>query len=237
MFKLTHWDKNNWLSSRNYNLSLVNFVKSKILLSKNSLILDIGCGRANLISTFHSNLKLKKKPLGLDIIKHKDLKKNISFKKCDALNFLKTNKVKYNLILIKQTIHFFSKKKIDELLKYAKESLHDKGYLLILTLDNNKNELPSFSLMKKKLFKSLKNDKKIMKLIKKKLSNYKLFKFKYKVKIKKSIYISMIKNRYISCLLDIPKNNIKNGIKEINKKYEKIITFYDRLNCILFIKE
>ena len=47
----------------------------------------------------------------------------------------------------------------------------------------------------------------------------------------------MIKNRYISCLLDIPKNNIKNGIKEINKKYEKIITFYDRLNCILFIKE
>ena len=52
---------------------------------------------------------------------------------------------------------------IKKLLKLLKKSLNPKGKILIFTLDTNKNEIPTFKLMKLKLNKSLKRDKKIFK--------------------------------------------------------------------------
>ena len=37
----------------------------------------------------------------------------------------------------------------------------------------------------------------------------------------------MIKDRYISCLLKLSNQDIKNGINEINSKYKKKIQFID----------
>ena len=45
--------------------------------------------------------------------------------------------------------------------------LKPNGKIFIFTLDTNKNELPTFNLMKIKLLQSLKKDKKILELIKK----------------------------------------------------------------------
>ena len=50
MKKLKNWDNKTWLSSKLYISQFNKFLKTKINFNKNSKILDIGCGRANIIS-------------------------------------------------------------------------------------------------------------------------------------------------------------------------------------------
>ena len=50
MKKLKNWDNKTWLSSKSYISQFNKFLKIKSNLNKNSKILDIGCGRANIIS-------------------------------------------------------------------------------------------------------------------------------------------------------------------------------------------
>ena len=81
MDQLKNWDNKTWLSSMQYISSFKNFLKSNTEISKNSKVLDIGCGRANIISYLHKQYKFKSKPIGVDIIKNRGVKKNIIFKK------------------------------------------------------------------------------------------------------------------------------------------------------------
>ena len=233
---LKNWDNKTWLSTTKYILSFKNFLKSKTKITKNSKILDIGCGRANIISYLHKQYKFDNKPVGIDIIKNKNIKKNIIFKKIDAVKYLKKKDILYDLILIKQTIHFFSKKKINYLLDLAKNKLDKDGQILIFSLKTKKNEIPCFKIMKSKLSESLKRDEDLIKLIKKNLKNYKTHNFDFKVNLTKFKYIRMIKNRYISCLLDISDKAIKKGINEIKSNYKNQIKFTDTLNCINYKK-
>ena len=133
MKKLKNWDNKTWLSSKSYISQFNKFLKTKINLCKNSKILDIGCGRANIISALQKKYKFKNKPIGIDVVANKDVKKNIIFRKIDALKYLK-KKEKYDLILIKQTVHFFTKTKLNHLLNFAKKSLNTKGKILIFSL-------------------------------------------------------------------------------------------------------
>ena len=134
MKRLENWDNKTWLSSEQYISSFNNFLKSKIRFNKNTQILDVGCGRANIRSALQKMYKFNNKAVGIDIVKNKDVKKNIIFKKIDAVNFLKKTDVLFDLILIKQTIHFFSKKQIRSLLNLAKKKLDKNGQILIFSL-------------------------------------------------------------------------------------------------------
>ena len=89
MKKLKNWDNKTWLSSEKYISSFNTFLKSKFKLSKKTQILDIGCGRANIISSLQKRYKFNIKPIGIDVVKNKDVKKNIFFVKVDAIKFLK----------------------------------------------------------------------------------------------------------------------------------------------------
>ena len=44
----------------------------------------------------------------------------------------------------------------------------------------------------------------------------------------------MLKNRYISCLLNLSSKEIEKGIIEIKSKYKKNIKFNDVLNCFIY---
>ena len=94
-----------------------------VINNKDTRILDIGCGRANIISFLQKKYKFKTKAVGIDVLKNKNTQKNILFKKSDALKYLKKGK-KFDVIIIKQTIHFFSKTKIVSLLNFAKKNLN-----------------------------------------------------------------------------------------------------------------
>ena len=236
MLSIKNWDNKTWISSAKYIQSFNNFLLKQKKLTKHSKILDIGCGRGKIMGSLSSKLKLINKPVGLDIENHKDFDKRIIFKKTNAIKYLKNNKKKFDLILIKQTIHLFNLKDIKKILAYSYSNLNIGGIILILTLDTKDNEIPTFSLMKQKLTQSFKRDnliwKKLLQLnIKKTIS-----KFNFKVKIKKNIYLKMIRQRYISTLLKFSSLQILNGINEINLKYKKNILFNDKLKCIIFTK-
>ena len=235
MKKLKNWDNKTWLSSKAYISQFNKFLKTKINFNKDSKILDIGCGRANIISALQKKYKFKNRPVGIDIIANKGIKTNIVFEKIDALKYLKKQE-KYDLILIKQTIHFFSKSNLNRLLNLAKNRLNPKGKLLIFSLKTKNNKIPCFKKMKIKLQNSLNRDEYLFKIIKKNLKNTKDFNFNFKVVISKKKYLWMIKSRYISCLLELKENEIIKGLDEIKLNYKNNIKFVDSLKCLSFSK-
>ena len=230
---IKNWDKNNWLSSKDYILSFINFLLKSKKLNANSKILDIGCGRGKIIGVLSSKLKLKNEPIGIDLINHRDKDKRFYFKKIDALSFFSLNRIKFDLIIVKQTIHLLRMNEIKTLLNQMKKSLSSTGKILILTLNPNMNEIPKFSLMNRKISKSLERDRKILKYIVKLYPKITLRHFTYKVKISKKKYIEMIKQRYISTLLGLTTKQILAGVKEINSKYNNMLKFNDKLVCII----
>jgi len=233
MFSIKNWDNKTWISSTKYIKTFNNFLLKQKKLNKESKILDIGCGRGKIIGSLSTKLKLKNKPIGLDIENHEDKDKRIIFKKISAIKYLENNKKKFDLILIKQTIHFFNLRDIKKILAYSHSSLETGGIILILTLKTKKNEIPTFALMKQKLNQSFKRDiiiwNKILQMNIKKSTS----KFNFKVKVKKKSYLNMIKQRYISTLLKFSSVQILKGVNEINLKYKKNIIFNDKLNCII----
>ena len=233
MPSLKNWDNQTWISSRKYIESFNSFILKQIKLNRDSKILDIGCGRGKIVSNLSTKLRLKNKPQGIDIINHKDKDKRIKFEKIDALSFFSKNKDKFDLILIKQTIHLLDFNKIKKLLTISKKNLNPEGRIFIFTLETDNNQLPTFKLMKKKLIKSLQRDKMILKMITKLYPHRIKKNFIYKVEIIKKSYLKMIQNRYISTLLPLTKEELLKGIKEINLKYKNNIKFNDKLICVI----
>ena len=228
---IKNWDNKTWLSSKDYIKSFNRFLTKKTKLNSKSKILDIGCGRGKILGNLSSKLSLKNKPLGIDITNHKDKDKRIIFKKINALSFFLKNKKKFDLILIKQTIHLFNLDEIKKLLDLSKKNLSPNGKILIFSLDTYNNEIPTFKLMKMELLKSLERDQKILKLITK-LHPYKKSKFIYNVKITRNKYLKMLKNRYISTLLSMSDSELQKGLNEIEYKYKNNIKFRDKLICL-----
>ena len=230
---LKNWDNKTWLSSKKYIQSLNNFLLKQKKLNRNSQILDIGCGRGKIIGSLSSKLKLINKPIGIDLVNHKDKDKRINFKKIDALSFFLTNKKEFDLILVKQTIHLLKISEIKTLLVKMKKSLRPKGKILIFTLNPYKNEIPCFTLMRSELLKSLNRDKKILRFISK-FDPKRIIKYlSYKVEISKKKYTDMISRKFMSILLGLNKEQIVTGINEINFKYKKNLKFNDKLICII----
>ena len=236
MKPLKNWDNKTWLSSEKYINSFNKFILKQVSLNKHSRILDIGCGRGKILGNLSNRLKLSKKPIGLDIENHKDKNKKIIFKKIDALSFVSKTKITFDLILIKQTIHLLKKKQAIKLLSICKDKLNPKGKIIILSLDTKRNEIPTFTLMKKKLLISLNKDEKLFNLILKNRAKMKVKKFTYEVKILKNKYLQMIKNRYISTLLNFSEEQIKDGVIEIKNNYKNKLEFKDRLICFILKK-
>ena len=233
---LKNWDNKTWLSSKKYIKSFNNFLLKQIKLNRDSQILDIGCGRGKILGSLSSKLRLKNKPIGIDIEKYKDRDRRIHFKKINAIDFIIKNKKKFDLIMIKQTIHLLKFEEIKKLIYACKMHLNENGKILILTLETSHNEIPTFLLMKRKLKKSLERDKKIIQYISKLYPKNRNKKFSFKVKISRDKYTEMIKNRYISTLLGFSLHEILKGINQINLKYEKTLSFNDKLICIILDK-
>ena len=234
MIQIKNWDNKTWLSSASYINAFNSFLLKKKKLNKNSKILDIGCGRGRIIGSLSRKLKLSNKPIGIDPIVHKDVDKSIDFRNEDIFEFFKTNESMFDLIMIKQTLHFFNKNKRKELIKTCRNNLKKNGVLIILSLNTSKNEIPCFSLMKKKLNRGLARDLIMLNSVNKILKNTKIDKFKYEVSITKDKYIKMLKQRYISCLVNLTKDQIKKGINEIKSNYSNRILFNDILICIKY---
>ena len=236
MAPLKNWDNKTWLSSHKYINYFNSFILKQVKLDRNSRILDIGCGRGKILANLSSNLRLLNKPIGIDKESHKDKSKKIIFKKIDALTFVSKTKINFDLILIKQTIHLLKRKQAIKLLSICKNKLNPNGKIIILSLDPKKNEIPTFSLMKKNLKISLNKDERLFNLIFKNKTKIIVKKFTYEVQILKIKYLQMIRNRYISTLLNFTNEQINKGIIEIKNNYGNELKFKDRLICFILKK-
>jgi len=234
MKQLKNWDNKTWLSSSSYINSFNLFLLKKKKLNKNSQILDIGCGRGKIFGDLSKKLKLASKPIGIDSIAHKDIDNRIDFRNKDVFKFFKTNQIKFDLIMIKQTLHFFNIGKRSKLIKICKNNLRKNGVLIVFSLNTVNNEIPCFKLMKQKLNRALERDSKMIKLTCKILKDNTIDKFKFKVSITKNKYIKMLKQKYISCLVNLDKKQINEGIKEINNLYPNKLIFDDVLICVKY---
>ena len=78
---IKNWDNRTWLSSQSYVNQFNKFLVKNTKLNSGSKVLDIGCGRGKIIGDLNSKLKFSFKPLGIDIVNHKDKDKRINFKK------------------------------------------------------------------------------------------------------------------------------------------------------------
>ena len=234
MKELRNWDNKTWLSTKAYISSINSFILKKKKLNKNSKILDIGCGRGKIFASISRKIKLNNKPIGVDPVNHKDVDKLIDFRNEDAFEFFKFNLNKFDLIMIKQTLHFFNKDKRRRLINICKKNLKKNGVLVILSLNTSNNEIPCFKLMKQKLDRGLKRDFRMLKSARNLLKNSKVDRFNFKVSISRNKYIQMLKQKYISCLVNLNENEINKGIKEIKDTYSKMILFKDTLICIKY---
>ena len=230
---IKNWDNKTWLSSENYINSFNNFLIKNIRINSSFRILDIGCGRGKILGSLSSKLKLKEKPLGIDIVNHKDKDKRINFKRANVSKLSLRKDEKFDLILIKQTIHLIKFDEIKKLLKLLRKNLNSNGRIFIFTLDTEKNEIPTFKLMRQKLNKSLQRDKKILKIIKNLYPHFIKKSFSFNVKITKKKYLHMIQNRYISTLIPLSKKQIDQGTQEIEQRYKSVLRFKDKLICII----
>ena len=230
---IKNWDNKTWLSSENYINSFNNFLIKNIRINSSFRILDIGCGRGKILGSLSSKLKLKEKPLGIDIVNHKDKDKRINFKRANVSKLSLRKDEKFDLILIKQTIHLIKFDEIKKLLKSLRKNLNSNGRIFIFTLDTEKNEIPTFKLMRQKLNKSLQRDKKILKIIKNLYPHFIKKSFSFNVKITKKKYLYMIQNRYISTLIPLSKKQIDQGTREIEQRYKSVLRFKDKLICII----
>ena len=123
---IKNWDNKTWLSSKDYIESFNNFLIKNIKINSNSKILDVGCGRGKILGSLRSKLRLKEKPLGIDIVNHKDKDKRINFKKTNVLNLSLKKDQKFDLILIKQTIHLMKVGEIKKIIKNIKKKCKSK---------------------------------------------------------------------------------------------------------------
>ena len=90
--------------------------------------------------------------------------------------------------------------------------------------------------MNNKLNRSLKRDKEIFDLILKAYPKLQKKYFVFNVKILKNEYLKMIKNRYISTLLNLSDKQIVDGLIEIKNRYKKELNFRDKLICLIIDK-
>ena len=56
------------------------------------------------------------------------------------------------------------------------------------------------------------------------------------MRILKTKYIQMIRDRYISTLLNFNNNQIISGINEVKNDYGNVLKFKDRLICLIIKK-
>jgi ubiquinone/menaquinone biosynthesis C-methylase UbiE len=231
---LKNWDNKTWLSSSAYIKSFNSFLLKKKRLNKNSKILDIGCGRGKIFGTLSKKIKLLNKPIGIDPVVHTDVDIALDFRNEGVFKFFKINKIKFDLIMIKQTLHFFNRNKRTKLIKTCKNNLKKNGVLIIFSLNTLNNEIPCFKLMKQKLNRGLERDSRMIKSARRLLKGNAIDRFKFKVSITKTKYIEMLKQKYISCLVSLNKKQLKKGIDEIKEIYPNNIIFNDILICIKY---
>ena len=229
-----NWDNSSWLSSKEYFTKLSNQLIKSLDIHEEIKILDVGCGRGYLLESLANKVNLINTPFGVEPVKHESsIPHYIKIINSSINSFLDVNNTKFDVVILKQVLHLLNKNEREHFYDEIKKYLHDNAKIVFIHM-NNQTEIPQFPIMKKKLKESINSHQYLSEELIKNFRLYKIENFNYNVNISSKEYLEMIRNRYISVILDLNEEEIEQGIKFIKKNYPNQLSFKDTLTIEIF---
>ena len=229
-----NWDRSSWLSSKEYFAKLSNQLIKSLDLHEEIKILDVGCGRGYLLRSLANKANLINIPFGVEPVKHEGLiPHHIKIINSSINSFLDNNNIKFDVVILKQVLHLLNRNEREYFYYKVKKHLNDNAKIVFIHM-NDQTEIPQFPIMKNRLKKSLNSHQCLLDEL---IKNFKLLKidnFNYDVNISSKEYLEMIRNRYISVILDLNEEEIEKGIEFIKKHYPNQLSFKDTLTIQVF---
>ena len=229
-----NWDRSSWLSSKEYFAKLSNQLIKSLDLHEEIKILDVGCGRGYLLRSLANKANLINIPLGVEPVKHEgSIPHHIKIINSSINSFLDNNNIKFDVVILKQVLHLLNQNEREYFYYKVKKHLNDNAKIVFIHM-NDQTEIPQFPIMKNRLKKSLNSHQYLSEEL---IKNFKLLKidnFNYDVNISSKEYLEMIRNKYISVILDLNEEEIEKGIEFIKKNYPNQLSFKDTLTIQVF---
>ena len=229
-----NWDRSSWLSSKEYFAKLSNQLIKSLDLHEEIKILDVGCGRGYLLRSLANKANLINIPFGVEPVKHEGpISHHIKIINSSINSFLDNNNIKFDVVILKQVLHLLNQNEREYFYFKVKKHLHDNAQIVFIHM-NDQTEIPQFPIMKNRLKKSLNSHQYLSEEL---IKNFKLLKidnFNYNVNISSKEYLEMIRNKYISVILDLNEEEIEKGIEFIKKHYPNQLSFKDTLTIQVF---
>lgn len=229
-----NWDRSSWLSSKEYFAKLSNQLIKSLDLHEEIKILDVGCGRGYLLRSLANKANLINIPFGVEPVKHEGpIPHHIKIINSSINSFLDNNNIKFDVVILKQVLHLLNQNEREYFYYKVKKHLYDNAKIVFIHM-NDQTEIPQFPIMKNRLKKSLNSHQYLSEEL---IKNFKLLKidnFNFNVNISSKEYLEMIRNRYISVILDLNEEEIEKGIEFIKKHYPNQLSFKDTLTIQVF---
>lgn len=229
-----NWDRSSWLSSKEYFAKLSNQLIKSLDLHEEIKILDVGCGRGYLLRSLANKANLINIPFGVEPVKHEGpIPHHIKIINSSINSFLDNNNIKFDVVILKQVLHLLNQNEREYFYYKVKKHLNDNAKIVFIHM-NDQTEIPQFPIMKNRLKKSLNSHQYLSEEL---IKNFKLLKidnFNYNVNISSKEYLEMIRNKYISVILDLNEEEIEKGIEFIKKHYPNQLSFKDTLTIQVF---
>ena len=229
-----NWDRSSWLSSKEYFAKLSNQLIKSLDLHEEIKILDVGCGRGYLLRSLVNKANLINIPFGVEPVKHEGpIPHHIKIINSSINSFLDDNNIKFDVVILKQVLHLLNRNEREYFYYKVKKHLNDNAKIVFIHM-NDQTEIPQFPIMKNRLKKSLNSHQYLSEEL---IKNFKLLKidnFNYNVNISSKEYLEMIRNKYISVILDLNEEEIEKGIEFIKKHYPNQLSFKDTLTIQVF---
>ena len=173
-------------------------------------------------------------PFGVEPVKHEGpIPHRIKIINSSINSFLDDNNIKFDVVILKQVLHLLNQNEREYFYYKVKKHLYDNAKIVFIHM-NDQTEIPQFPIMKNRLKKSLNSHQYLSEEL---IKNFKLLKidnFNYDVNISSKEYLEMIRNRYISVILDLNEEEIEKGIEFIKKHYPNQLSFKDTLTIQVF---
>jgi 2-polyprenyl-3-methyl-5-hydroxy-6-metoxy-1,4-benzoquinol methylase len=229
-----NWDRSSWLSSKQYFQELSSHLIKLLDIREDKKILDVGCGRGHLLETLALDANLINQPVGVEPVKHDDfIPQNVKIFHSSVNLFLNENNSQFDLVILKQVLHLLTLDERKNFYHDIKNHINEDAHIVFIHM-NDQTEIPLFPLMENKLNQSLKSHQFLLEEL---TDNFHLMKFEnfnYNVEISLEEYLEMIRNRYMTVLLDLKENEIEEGVDFIKNNYPNQLVFQDTLTIKVF---
>ena len=229
-----NWDKTSWLSSKEYFEELSSQLIEFLDIREEKKILDVGCGRGHLLESLANKVNFIHKPIGVEPVKHENtISQRIEIINSSINFFFQNNNSKFDLVILKQVLHLLNSNEREYFYQEIKKYLNNNGQIVFIHM-NNQTEIPQFPLMGNKLKLSIDSHHLLLEELNKNFKLLNIQNFTYSVKISLDEYLTMITNRYMTVLLDLSEEEIKEGIAFIKQNYSNHLSFNDTLTIETF---